>query len=59
MSDNIEIASDPIAQMENTEPVKDLLEELRAGLSDYWQTADSILRQSSVRLHAPDRRNLV
>ncbi len=45
--------SDPIAQMENVEPVKKLLEELRSGLFNYWELADGVLGKGGVRLKAP------
>ena len=44
---------DPIVQMENLPPVKNLLEELRSGLSSYRNVADGILRQIGVTLKAP------
>jgi hypothetical protein len=45
--------SDPIAQMENAEPVKKLLEELRAGLFNYWELADGVLDKGGVTLKTP------
>ena len=41
---------DPILQIENSQTVRTLLDELRSGLSNYWKIADGILRQSDIRL---------
>jgi hypothetical protein len=43
----------PIVQMERLPPIRKLLEELRSGLSDYWEVADGVLRQIGVTLRAP------
>ncbi|MBW2592206.1 MAG: polyprenyl synthetase family protein [Deltaproteobacteria bacterium] len=40
--------------MENTPPVKALMEELRSGLSNYWKAAGEILGQSGITLRAPE-----
>jgi len=45
--------SDSIHRMENMPPIKTLLEELRRGLSHYWEIAAETLRPSGVTLQAP------
>jgi len=49
----IEKFHDPIAQIENTPPVKSLLRELNSGLFRFREIAGGILKQSGVRLKAP------
>jgi len=49
----IEKFHDPIAQIENTPPVRTLLEELNCGLFRFRNIADGILMQSGVRLKDP------
>jgi hypothetical protein len=51
--DNIGDEEDPFAGIENIPEVLLLVEELRTGLSHYWEIADSVLRQSGVKLKPP------
>jgi len=39
--------------MENMQPIKKMMEEIRSGLSSYWELAGGILRQSGVVLNPP------
>lgn len=39
--------------METARPIMDLMEELKAGLSDYWKAAAGILQKGGVTLKAP------
>ncbi len=47
--------ADPVSQMETIPAVKALMQELKAGLSKYWKTADTILGLSGVTLAAPSK----
>jgi hypothetical protein len=51
--DRITRHSSPMVEMENIPRIKALLEELRSGLSSYWEAAGAILGLSGVTLKAP------